>query len=124
MAKTAIDLLELSDSEKTSLLERARAYLRQQVEEKNYYNSISLESSEKDNKELEFNLPIEGKNEMSTLKNTIEKINSLEEQKKRLLLEIEELKKMSEAKAVALENEVNALQNKIKSLKILSLRPE
>jgi hypothetical protein len=56
---------------------------------------------------------------MSTLKITIEKIRSLEEEKKSLLLEIEELQKISEAKATALENEVNALRDEIKSLKIL-----
>ena len=68
---------------------------------------------------LEFNLTVKGKNEMSTLKSTIEKIRNLEEEKKSLLLEIEELKKMSEAKATALECEVNALRDEVKSLKTL-----
>ena len=49
------------------------------------------------------------KQEIARLKSTIEKIRNLEEEKKSLLLEIEELKKMSEAKATALECEVNAL---------------
>ena len=49
------------------------------------------------------------KQEIASLKSTIEKIRNLEEEKKSLLLEIEELKKMSEAKATALECEVNAL---------------
>ena len=119
MSKTTVDLLELSDSDRNSFLERTRAYLKQQVEEENNYNSISPASLEKDNKELEFNLPIKGKNEMSTLKNTIEKIRSLEEEKKSLLLEIEELKRMSEAKATALESEVKALREEIRSLKTL-----
>ena len=44
MAKTTVDLLELSDSQKTEFLESARAYLKQQVEEKSYYSSISLSS--------------------------------------------------------------------------------
>ena len=56
---------------------------------------------------------------MSTVKNTIERIRNLEEEKKSLLLEIEELKKMSEAKATALESEVSALREEIRSLKIL-----
>ena len=49
------------------------------------------------------------KQEIARLQSTIEKIRNLEEEKKSLLLEIEELKKMSEAKATALECEVNAL---------------
>jgi hypothetical protein len=121
MSKITVDLLELCESERISLLESTRAYLKQQVEEKNSYNSISPPSLEKDNKELELNLIIKGINEMSTFKNTIEKIRSLEEEKKSLLLEIEELKRMSESKATALESEVNALQNKTKSLKTLAL---
>ena len=39
---------------------------------------------------------------MSSLKDTIEKIKNLETEKKNLLLEIEELKKMDDAKATAL----------------------
>ena len=56
---------------------------------------------------------------MSGLKNTIEKIKNLEAEKKNLLLEIEELKKMADAKATALESKVNALRDEVKSLKIL-----
>jgi len=119
MANNTVDLIELCDSDRISLLERTRDYLKQQVEEKNSYNSISPASLEKDNKELELNLPIKGKNEMSTLKNTIERIRSLEAEKKSLLLEIEELKRMSESKATALESEVNALREEIRSLKNL-----
>jgi len=119
MSKTTVDLLELSDSDRNSFLERTRAYLKQQVEEENSYNSILPASLEKDNKELEFNLLTKGRNEVSTLKNTIEKIRSLEEEKKSLLLEIEELKRMSEAKAAALESEVKALREEIRSLKTL-----
>ena len=119
MAKITLDLLELSESEKISFLESTRAYLKQQVEEKKSYNSILPPSLEKDNKELELNLIIKGKKEMSTFKTTIERIRSLEEEKKCLLLEIEELKRMSEAKAIALESEVNALREEIRSLKTL-----
>jgi uncharacterized protein (UPF0335 family) len=119
MSKTAVDLLELSDSQKTEFLKSTRAYLKQQVEEKRYCNSVSLSSLEKDNTGLEYSLPIKGIDEMSNLKSIIEKIRSLEEEKKNLVLEIEELKKLSEAKATALESEVNALREEVKSLKTL-----
>ena len=56
---------------------------------------------------------------MSSLKDTIEKIKSLEAEKKNLLLEVEELKKMADAKATALESEIAALREEAKSLKIL-----
>jgi hypothetical protein len=125
MSKTTIDLLELSGSEKNSILERTRAYLKQQVEEKDFYNSISLASLNLDNEESESNLLINVKSEMSTLKNTIEKTRSLGEEKKSLLLEIEELKRMSESKANALESEVNELRKEIKSLKtLIGLEPK
>ena len=117
MEKT-VDLLTLSDSQRTDFLERTRAYLKQQKEAKRYYQSISLPNFERDNVGIEFNL-IKGEYEMSTLKSTMEKIRNLEEEKRSLLIEIEELKKMSEAKATALENEVNALRDEVKSLKIL-----
>ena len=58
---------------------------------------------------------------IASVRITIEKIRSLEEEKKNFLLKIEELDKMSESKATALESEVNALQNKSKSLKNLAL---
>jgi uncharacterized protein (UPF0335 family) len=61
---------------------------------------------------------------MSSLKDTIEKIKSLEAEKKNLLLEVEELKKIADAKATALESEVSALRDEIKSLKILMNGPE
>ena len=56
---------------------------------------------------------------MSSLKNTIEKIRNLEDEKKSLLLEIEGLNKMADARAGALESEVGALRDEVKSLKIL-----
>ena len=56
---------------------------------------------------------------MSSLKNTIEKIKTLEAEKKNLLVEIEGLKKMADTKAVALESEVGALRDEVQSLKIL-----
>ena len=56
---------------------------------------------------------------MSSLKDTIEKIKTLEAEKKTLLAEIEGLKKMADAKALALETEVGVLRNEVKSLKVL-----
>ncbi len=57
---------------------------------------------------------------MSTsLKATIEKIKTLEAEKKNLLVEIEGLRKMADAKAVALESEVGLLRDEVKSLKVL-----
>lgn len=55
----------------------------------------------------------------SSLKNTVEKIKTLEAEKKNLLVEIEGLKKIADAKAVALESEVGALRDELKSLKTL-----
>ncbi|MCW4000948.1 MAG: hypothetical protein NWE93_11985 [Candidatus Bathyarchaeota archaeon] len=56
---------------------------------------------------------------MSSLKSTIDKIKSLEAERGNLLLEIDSLRKMAEAKANALENEVSALREEIKSLKLI-----
>jgi hypothetical protein len=56
---------------------------------------------------------------VSTLKGTIEKIKTLEAEKKNLMLEIDGLKKIADAKAVTLENEVGALRDEVKSLKVL-----
>ncbi len=59
-----------------------------------------------------------------SLKNTIEKIKTLEAEKKALLTEIEGLKKMADAKAASLETEVGALRDEVKSLKTLINGPE
>jgi hypothetical protein len=56
---------------------------------------------------------------MSSLKETIEKIKNLEVEKKNLLLEIDELQKTADAKAVALEQEIAMLREEAKSLKLL-----
>jgi len=56
---------------------------------------------------------------MTTFKNIIEKIKSLETERRSLLLEIEELKKMADSKASALENEVSMLREEVKSLRLL-----
>jgi hypothetical protein len=60
----------------------------------------------------------------SSLKTTIEKIRALEVEKKNLLVEIEGLKKMVDAKALSLENEVGALREEAKALKVLVTGPE
>ena len=49
----------------------------------------------------------------------IQKLRNLQTEKKSLLVEIEELKKMADAKSVALESEVEALRDEVKMLKIL-----
>jgi hypothetical protein len=56
---------------------------------------------------------------MSSLKGTIEKIRSLENERKNILLEIEELRKMADSKARALESEVSMLREEVKSLRVL-----
>jgi hypothetical protein len=56
---------------------------------------------------------------VSSLKNTIELIKALETERRNLLLEIEELKKMADAKAKALESEINMLRDEVKSLRVL-----
>jgi uncharacterized protein (UPF0335 family) len=55
----------------------------------------------------------------SSLKSTIEKIKTLETEKKNLLVEIEGLKKIADAKAISLESEVGVLRDEVKSLKTL-----
>ena len=56
---------------------------------------------------------------MSSLQNTIQKIRNLEAEKKSLLSEIDELKKMADAKASALEAEIASLREEAKTLKTL-----
>jgi len=53
-----------------------------------------------------------------SLKNAIDKIKTLEAEKRTLLIEIEELKKTADQKAASLENEVGALRDEVKSLRI------
>jgi hypothetical protein len=48
-----------------------------------------------------------------------EKIRTLEAEKKNLLLEMDELKKMTESKATALESEVSMLRAEVESFKTL-----
>jgi len=56
---------------------------------------------------------------MSSFKNTVDRIRALETERKNLLLEIEELKRMADAKAKALESEISMLRDEVKSLRIL-----
>lgn len=56
---------------------------------------------------------------MSSFKSMIERIRALETERKNLLLEIEELKRMADAKAKALESEISMLRDEVKSLRIL-----
>jgi len=56
---------------------------------------------------------------MNTLKNLREKLKTLGTERANLLLEIDGLKKMAEAKADALESEVGMLREEVKSLKQL-----
>jgi hypothetical protein len=49
----------------------------------------------------------------------VEKIKTLENERRNLLLEIEELKRMADAKARALESEISMLREEVKSLRIL-----
>jgi hypothetical protein len=54
---------------------------------------------------------------MSSLKNTMEKIKSLEAEKQQLLIERDSLKKIVDEKASKLEREVGALRDEVKSLR-------
>jgi len=56
---------------------------------------------------------------MSGIKSAIEQIRALETERRNLLLEIEELKKMADAKARALESEINMLRDEVKELRLL-----
>lgn len=64
-------------------------------------------------------LKVKSGTSMSSFKDTVEKIRALEAERKNLLLEIEELKRMADAKAKALESEINMLRDEVKSLRIL-----
>ena len=49
----------------------------------------------------------------------MERIRNLENERKNLLLEIEELKNMADSKAKALESEVGMLREEVRSLRVL-----
>jgi hypothetical protein len=56
---------------------------------------------------------------MNNLKDLVDRIKSLESERRNLLLEIEELKKMADAKAKALESEISMLREEVNSLRVL-----
>lgn len=56
---------------------------------------------------------------VNTLKNLREKLKTLSTERANLLLEIDELKKMAESKANALESEIGMLREEVSSLKQL-----
>jgi hypothetical protein len=56
---------------------------------------------------------------MNGIKSTVEQIKALENERQNLLLEIEELKKMADAKARALESEISMLRDEVKELRLL-----
>ena len=56
---------------------------------------------------------------MSNLKSVVERIRDLDAERKNLLLEIEELKKMADSKAKALESEIGMLREEVKLLRVL-----
>ncbi len=56
---------------------------------------------------------------MSNFKSVIERLRTLENERKNLLLEIEELKKMADSRAEALQSEVSMLKEEVKSLRML-----
>jgi regulator of replication initiation timing len=56
---------------------------------------------------------------MSSFKSVAEKIKSLENDRRNLLLEIEELKKLADSKAKALESEVGMLREEVRSLRLI-----
>jgi len=56
---------------------------------------------------------------MQTLTNLRDKIKTLETERANLMIEIEELRKVAESRATALEQEVSTLREEVKSLKDL-----
>ncbi len=58
-------------------------------------------------------------NDLASFKTTMEKIHALEAEKKSLLQEIEDLKRIADAKAKSLESEVTTLRDEVKSLRVL-----
>jgi hypothetical protein len=70
----------------------------------------------------------EEKGALSSFRSIAEKIRVMEDEKRNLLLEIEELKKLAESKTRALESEVGMLREEVESLRTLlggeEARPE
>jgi uncharacterized protein YaaN involved in tellurite resistance len=55
----------------------------------------------------------------STLENVAKKIRSLEDERRNLMLEIEELKKIAESRTKALETEIGMLREQVRALRML-----
>jgi uncharacterized protein YlxW (UPF0749 family) len=56
---------------------------------------------------------------LNSFKSVAERIRQLENERKNLLLEIDELKKMADSKAKALESEVSMLRDEVRSLRMI-----
>lgn len=56
---------------------------------------------------------------MSNIKSLAERLRALETERRNLLLEVEELRKMADARAKALESEISMLREEVKSLRML-----
>lgn len=56
---------------------------------------------------------------MNSVKNLAERLRTLETERKNLLLEVEELRKMADARTKALESEISMLREEVKSLRVL-----
>lgn len=56
---------------------------------------------------------------LSDIKSVVERLRNLENERKNLMLEVEELKKMANSKATALESEVSMLREEVRSLRLL-----
>lgn len=56
---------------------------------------------------------------MSSVKSLAERLRALDTERKNLLLEVEELRKMADARAKALEGEISMLREEVKSLRVL-----
>ena len=56
---------------------------------------------------------------LNSFKSVAERIRQLESERKNLLLEIDELKKMADSKAKALESEVSMLRDEVRSLRMI-----
>jgi regulator of replication initiation timing len=56
---------------------------------------------------------------INSFKSVAERIRQLENDRRNLLLEMEELKKMADSKAKALESEVGMLREEVKSLRMI-----
>lgn len=56
---------------------------------------------------------------MSSIKSLAERLRALENERRNLLIEVEELRKMADARAKALESEISMLREEVKSLRVL-----